>query len=277
MAPKEGIDGWGPGCDVCIKLVSVVAVGGRLNKDIRASSALERLFELLRERWRKPLVVLGVDPQHGGVGAPAEGLEGVQQGGFSAEFSFAIAAASARKTDGRPETRRRVRRQGHLSKASRRNAYADDPGGIHLGHVLGGVEYGVAQVVRGVPAGVFEAASRPASSIDAVLDAGRCAVPSANNDQRYIAASSKPQGLGQLRPGGELCALRWIVGRPMGQKSQRMLDRCVYEYFEDVQAVGVAAWNVYAEFALDVVAAVGKGREVLCTDGAATQTKEGGR
>ena len=225
-----------------VKMVSIGAVGRRHHKLIRRSVLRIGSLELLRHRRRKPVVVLGINPQHGQVAVFVRRLakdpEGVDHARQVAVVFMSVAAAPACKTDGGLQARRRVGRERHLRKAPGGNTHTQDSAGIHLGQTLRKLHHGTQIHCAGLAGLIKASMARTAAAIGAVLLSARLAITLADHDDRDISTSREPQGLRELRPGRHAHALLRVCGRAMREQHQRMLARKREVDFQHIEAVG---------------------------------------
>ncbi len=188
------------------------------NKLIDTSGFFERSLELAREVWREPLVVFGVDPEHGHTGVLAEVLEGIDDRVLIAEIPFAVTTATSREVDRGLEPHGWLGCERHLSKAACGDACTHDRVGVHLGQVLSRVVHGRAQIVRGGFAGIPKAAIRhAAAAVFRVLLASGGSVPASYDYDGDVAPARKPERLRQHPPRVDAHAFLRLAGGPMRQ------------------------------------------------------------
>ena len=186
-----------PSRDVVVITMAVISVRRRHHQLIRPSACSKRLIKLMRHLRGKPVVVLRVNPEHRYSRLLSEVLKRRHEPSKIAVVLFAIAAPTSRKADRRFQPCRRIRRQRHLRKPSRRHTRTYNRACIHLWQLLLRILRCRPQVIRTIFSRFDEASLAVilTTSELSVLIPKRPPISLTHHDQHNVTAPCKPDRL----------------------------------------------------------------------------------
>src|SRR5271165_1668531 len=181
-------------------------------------------------RW-KPVVVFGIDPEHGHGPMFASSLskcpKGIDHAAQVAVVLVSVPAPATCEADGGLQLLWWISHQCCLRESAGRYARAHYRLSIHLGQILSKLHYRL-QILRACLARLLKGAMlSAASAIVAVPLAARLAVALPHHHDRHISTPRKPQGLPKLRPRSHVLAFLLHIRRAVRQHRQRMPSRPV--------------------------------------------------